>query len=168
MIVFPDNTTEWTGRTTKEGPLVCQWQTKVCPGCGYSHVYYGRVTIDGFWNGRLDLLHLYTQLLITNNTALWLNSTLYRSPLHTHSNAQSSLIVSWQRTSTQKLYHSHYDCTTHEVVFGQPLNHSTATSVSSQSHITTDGQLFGLSWCRAPSGAHDQIFLLVRKLQSCP
>jgi hypothetical protein len=29
----------------------------------------------------------------------------------------------------------------------------------SQSHITTDGQSVCLSWCRAPSGAHDQIFV---------
>jgi hypothetical protein len=34
----------------------------------------------------------------------------------------------------------------------------------SQSHVTTDGQSVGLSWCRAPSGAHDQILLL---LESC-
>jgi hypothetical protein len=27
----------------------------------------------------------------------------------------------------------------------------------SQSPVTTDGQSVGLSWCRAPSGAHDQI-----------
>jgi hypothetical protein len=30
----------------------------------------------------------------------------------------------------------------------------------SQSHVTTDGQSVGLSWCRAPFGAHDQIFIL--------
>jgi hypothetical protein len=36
----------------------------------------------------------------------------------------------------------------------------------SQSHITTDGQSVGLSWCRAPSGAHDQIFLLYESY--CP
>jgi hypothetical protein len=27
------------------------------------------------------------------------------------------------------------------------------------SHITTDGQSVSPSWCRAPSGAHDQIFI---------
>jgi hypothetical protein len=31
----------------------------------------------------------------------------------------------------------------------------------SQSHFTTDSQSVCLSWCRAPSGAHDQIFILV-------
>jgi hypothetical protein len=30
---------------------------------------------------------------------------------------------------------------------------------SSQSHIATDGQSVSKSWCRAPSGAHDQIFI---------
>jgi hypothetical protein len=31
----------------------------------------------------------------------------------------------------------------------------------SQSHISTDGQSVSLSWCRAPAGAHDQIFVTV-------
>jgi hypothetical protein len=38
----------------------------------------------------------------------------------------------------------------------------------SQSHISTDSQSVCLSWCRAPSGAHDQIFIFHWKLQSCP
>jgi hypothetical protein len=29
----------------------------------------------------------------------------------------------------------------------------------SQSHIATDGQSVSRPWCRAPSGAHDQIFI---------
>jgi hypothetical protein len=35
---------------------------------------------------------------------------------------------------------------------------------SSQIHIATDGQLANKSWCRAPSGAHDQIFITVWQL----
>jgi hypothetical protein len=31
----------------------------------------------------------------------------------------------------------------------------------SESYITTDGQSGSLSWCRAPSGAYDQIFIAV-------
>jgi hypothetical protein len=31
--------------------------------------------------------------------------------------------------------------------------------VKSQSHIATDGQSISKSWCRAPCGAHDQIFI---------
>jgi hypothetical protein len=40
-------------------------------------------------------------------------------------------------------------------------------SKSSQSHITTDGQSVSKSWCRAPSGAHDQIFITAWQLRSC-
>jgi hypothetical protein len=38
----------------------------------------------------------------------------------------------------------------------------------SQSHIVTDGQSVCLSWCQAPSGANDQIFVTVWQLRSCP
>jgi hypothetical protein len=31
----------------------------------------------------------------------------------------------------------------------------------SQSYIATDGRSISKSWCRAPSGAHDQIFIIV-------
>jgi hypothetical protein len=37
----------------------------------------------------------------------------------------------------------------------------------SQSHIATDGQSISKSWCRAPSGAHDQIFITLWQLWSC-
>jgi hypothetical protein len=37
----------------------------------------------------------------------------------------------------------------------------------SPSHIATDGQSVSKSWCRAPSGAHDQIFITVWHLRSC-
>jgi hypothetical protein len=39
--------------------------------------------------------------------------------------------------------------------------------ISSQSHIATDGQSISNSLCRAPSGAHDQIFIALWPLQSC-
>jgi hypothetical protein len=39
--------------------------------------------------------------------------------------------------------------------------------LQSQSHITTDGESVSKSWCRAPSGAHDQIFITVWQLRSC-
>jgi hypothetical protein len=39
----------------------------------------------------------------------------------------------------------------------------------SKSHIVTDGQSISKSWCRAPSGAHDQIqvFITLWQLRSC-
>jgi hypothetical protein len=36
----------------------------------------------------------------------------------------------------------------------------------SQSYIATDGQSISKSWCRAPSGAHDQIFITLWQLWS--
>jgi hypothetical protein len=41
------------------------------------------------------------------------------------------------------------------------------SSNKSQSHIATDGQSVSKSWCRAPSGAHGQIFFTVWQLRSC-
>jgi hypothetical protein len=43
--------------------------------------------------------------------------------------------------------------------------HTLVTTIStlgrkqSQSYIATDGQSISKSWCRAPSGAHDPIFI---------
>jgi hypothetical protein len=56
------------------------------------------------------------------------------------------------------------------VLTGMRLSASCPTpnqEVQSQSHVTTDGQSVGLSWCRVPSGAHDQIFIIFWKLQFC-
>jgi hypothetical protein len=44
---------------------------------------------------------------------------------------------------------------------------SLAVLSQSQSHIASGGQSVSKSWCRAPSGAHDQIFITVRQLRSC-
>jgi hypothetical protein len=41
------------------------------------------------------------------------------------------------------------------------------TSNQSQSHIATDGQSISKSCCRAPSGAHDQIFITLWQLRIC-
>jgi hypothetical protein len=50
------------------------------------------------------------------------------------------------------------------------LPFSTRRAVSQsqgQSHIATDGQSISKSWCRAPSWAHDQIFVTFWELRSC-
>jgi hypothetical protein len=36
-----------------------------------------------------------------------------------------------------------------------------------QSYIATDCRSISKSWCRAPYGVHDQIFIIVRQLRSC-
>jgi hypothetical protein len=46
------------------------------------------------------------------------------------------------------------------------LNSSQSQS-QSQSYIATDGRSLSKSWCRAPSGAHDQVFIIVWQLRSC-
>jgi hypothetical protein len=40
-------------------------------------------------------------------------------------------------------------------------------SSQSQSRLATGGESVSKSWCRAPSGAHDQIFISVWQLRSC-
>jgi hypothetical protein len=40
-------------------------------------------------------------------------------------------------------------------------------TAQSQSHVTTDGQSVSLSWCRAPSAAHDQMLITVWRLLFC-
>jgi hypothetical protein len=45
----------------------------------------------------LDLLHLYTELGTTGNTALSLMHTIYSSSLHPHENSETSIVVSRQR-----------------------------------------------------------------------
>jgi hypothetical protein len=73
---------------------------------------------------------------------------------------QSSIVVSWQRISTQ-LYHSHCHChcSTHKVFFSQHnsflgifSNHCRLPTpeTESESYITTDGQSVSLSWNKAP------------------
>jgi hypothetical protein len=75
-------------------------------------------------------------------------------------NDQSRLVVSWQRISTQQLYQSHCNCSTHEVFFAQPASFVISTAVSrdspnycsteSESYVTTEGQSASLSWNKAP------------------
>jgi hypothetical protein len=47
------------------------------------------------------------------------------------------------------------------------LTEWTKSASPSPSHIATDGQSVSMSSCRAPSGAHDQIFITVWQLRSC-
>jgi hypothetical protein len=43
----------------------------------------------------------------------------------------------------------------------RPRLHTQGNKSQIQSHIATDDQSVSKSWCRAPSGAHDQIFITV-------
>jgi hypothetical protein len=48
-----------------------------------------------------------------------------------------------------------------------PATMSNCPGSPSPSHVATDGQSVSKSWCRAPSGAHDQIFITVWNVRSC-
>jgi hypothetical protein len=50
--------------------------------------------------------------------------------------------------------------------YSTPPPHGTNRSCQSQSYIATDGQSISKSWCRAPSGTHDQIFITFWRLWS--
>jgi hypothetical protein len=52
-------------------------------------------------------------------------------------------------------------------MFWTPWLQDSLSLCHSQSYIATDGRSISKSWCRAPSGAHDQIFIIVRQLRSC-
>jgi hypothetical protein len=52
-------------------------------------------------------------------------------------------------------------------VFHLPPHESSSSESQSQSHIATDGQSISKSWCRAPSAAHDQIFITFWHLRPC-
>jgi hypothetical protein len=45
--------------------------------------------------------------------------------------------------------------------------HMISSQSQSQSHVTTDGQSVGLSWCLAPSGSHDQIIIISSTVLHC-
>jgi hypothetical protein len=71
----------------------------------------------------------------------------------TQFNSSAPNFILWQ-TGVSKL-DSPLSATTTTVLF------SVASQSQSQSHIATDGESISKSWCRVPSGAHDQIFITV-------
>jgi hypothetical protein len=79
-----------------------------------------------------------TQLVTTNNTALSLICTLYKSLEHAKS-SRSSLVVSWQRIykphcnfSTHKIFKSHAKSSFHRLTFKSQLNSQSASESESQ------------------------------------
>jgi hypothetical protein len=113
----------------------------------YCHVFGVCMTNNnGFWIRWLDLL-----ALLYNYNQLWqltINDSLRLAPFLTGLR-MSSLPLGRMPNEESLLTYWTLFC-------------------HSQSHIATDGQSVCPSWRRAPAGAHDQIFLLVWKLLSCP
>jgi hypothetical protein len=148
------------------------------------------VTTDGVCVGCLDIMHLFTQLVTTSNSALSLMYALYSSPLHTH----TTILNLRQSYPGNGFQHSNYisiavtaahmrssfpdrilatqltRCHLFSMIFDCRLRRLPQLFFSkSQSHMATDGQSIGpsvsqsvsQSWCRAPSGTYDQIFITV-------
>jgi hypothetical protein len=91
--------------------------------------------------------------------ALTLIYQLHKSLGHAES-SQPSLVVPWQR-----IYNSF--TVTHANIKLTTEMDRTTTELSIFFHIATDGQSVSKSWCQAPSGAQDHIFITVWQLRSC-
>jgi hypothetical protein len=106
---------------------------------------------SGFWIGWLYLL-----ALLYNYNQLWqltISDCLSLAPLLT--GLRVSSLPLWRMTNNESLL----TCWT-EIVKNLLFK-------SKSKSIATDGQSVSKSWCRAPSGAHDQIFITVWQLRSC-
>jgi hypothetical protein len=56
---------------------------------------------------------------------------------------------------------------THGFKYPHILDWNSQLKFKVQSYVTTDGQSTSLSWCQAPSGKQDRIFVTVRQLRVC-
>jgi hypothetical protein len=86
-----------------------------------------------------------------------------RQPLSLFQLAVSSPAVPWQRLQQWRLFTFTHSGSSFTASRTEQLNWSS----QSQSHIATDDQSISKSWCRAPSAAHDQIFITLWQLRSC-
>jgi hypothetical protein len=81
----------------------------------------------------------------------------------------SSLVVARLRLLTTEIPQQRTPTAHFELLDDSRLRRPTSKSKSShspsQTHITTDGQSVSQSWCQAPPGAQDQIFVTVRQLR---
>jgi hypothetical protein len=107
-----------------------------------------------------DLLHPLIQRVTTD----------YSSLLHTNrlvSTVTSSIPLpgSGFQRRTSPLFSVPELCPASATSFWQQRNPN-GYLIQSQSHISTDGQSVSKSWCRASSGAHDQIFITFWQLRS--
>jgi hypothetical protein len=112
----------------------------------------------------VDLLTTYTHdSEVRVITAPLLISTVHKSTQHPLSIFQptvSSPAVPWQRFLTVEIIQLHsLRSSLHRLSCRTQLN--SLNQSQSQIHIATVGQSVSKSWCRVPSGAHDQIFITV-------
>jgi hypothetical protein len=116
------------------------------------------VTLEGSFG--LDIGHLYTQLVITLNYRV--NADFHNLQVFSSSSDfTSSCLV----TDSNNVYSPAPGPSLLWTAAPLQLNYSYQSQ--SQSYIATDGRSISKSWCRAPSGAHDQIFIIVCQLRFC-
>jgi hypothetical protein len=131
------------------------------------------VTIDGVWVGYW--IYSYNSELHLIIVSL-LIPTVYRSLQHSLSLFQPAVFNSRSLATASNSGDS--SASRNQVLLWQPpvqnscqfppANCQLSTPESeSESHIATDGQSISKSWCRAPSGARDQIFITLWQLRSC-
>jgi hypothetical protein len=80
---------------------------------------------------------------------------------------ETVLVHTWTNIFNTSTVESQSKSVRSNVQFHRSLPFSLLVKVKGQSYIATDGRSISKSWCRAPSGAHDQVFIIVWQLRSC-
>jgi hypothetical protein len=117
------------------------------------------VTTDGGFDWCLYLFTTWTpqdsELQVI--TAPPLLSTIHKSPQHPLRNVPACCVFVSHSLATASNSGDSSASRAHVLSSQPPVRNCLITQSQSHSHIATDSQ----SWCRAPSGAHDQIFSLL-------
>jgi hypothetical protein len=121
------------------------------------------VTIDGILIGNRIHCTLTSRDYNTSNYNVAQITITHTSLL---SFLQPPLVVAWLQSSNKGYSSRTYGSRTalphrrHETVYCSAIGFIVRIQgLQSQSHIMTDGQSASQSWCQAPSGAKDQIFV---------
>jgi hypothetical protein len=108
--------------------------------------------------------HLYTRLLSTSNYSATAISIIHKAPQHPLSFSPTCCFCNSRSLSTAFNSGDSSGSRSHAVTVRRI---SLSSFSRSRSHIATDGQSVSMSWCRAPSGDRDQIFITVWQSRCC-
>jgi hypothetical protein len=110
--------------------------------------------LDLLGHTQLQCIHSYSSLQFTKTIAES-SHCIFTGCLS--SNIAGSVRLQLCNSSLKTAARPEYSLVTNSITVSQ-----------SQSRVTTDGQPVSQSWCRPPSGAHDQMLRTVRQLRFCP